>query len=115
MPSIRNARHKATDTIKKNIKLFEKMSVVYRYVLKEYGKENLSLWREVYKRKYLGIQKFENDIKKGNKVLPEGLIKTLDEKLHSRRRTSMFFKILEKNFKVKKLYNIDKSIAKVQK
>ncbi len=115
MPSIRNIRHKATDTIRKNINLHREISLLFRDVLDEYGRDNLRLWREVNKRKYLGLPKFEEDIKKGEEALPNELTERLDKELSSNRKKTMFFKITERQLNVRKLYNIDKQIEKVKK
>lgn len=114
MPSIRNIRHKATATIKKNIYLHRIMSLLFRDVLDKHGRDNMLLWREVNKRKYLGLPKFEENIKKGEEALPNELVETLDKELNSNRKKTMFFKITDRQLGVRKLYDIDKQIERVK-
>ncbi len=115
MPSIRQPRHTATATSVKNIKLYGKMSVLYRKLLQNYGRGNLFLWREVNKRKYLGTPKFQEEIEKGEKALPKDLVNTLNEKLTSKRSMCMFLNVVDKNLKVRKFYSMNKTIEKASK
>lgn len=110
MPSIRNARHKATKTSQKNTILLEKISNIYREIINEYGRDNVLLWREVNKRKKLDKVFFKEDIEKGEKAIPEKLAEKLDEELSSNRRFYKFIKLIEANTGVRKLYDIDKRI-----
>jgi hypothetical protein len=115
MPSIRHSVHKSTDTSKKNIELNDQMGILLRELLAEYGRDNLLLWREVYKRDYLGVPSFKDDIEKGKKALPKDLVKRLDQELSSKRRKTMFFRVLEKKTGVRKLYDIDHQIEMAKK